>query len=110
MPAHLPACLPRAPGLVWENVLNGLRTGEPGLSQLTATPLGLRLLRAAYIDPHADPASLTGRLGQVMDFLDDAHRLGLLRVVGPVYRFRHADLQDHLAAGTRVTARPRQGT
>jgi WD40 repeat protein len=33
-----------------------------------------------------------------MSFLDDAHRLGLLRAVGPIYQFRHADFQDHLAA------------
>jgi hypothetical protein len=32
-----------------------------------------------------------------MGFLDDAYRLGLLRIVGPVYQFRHAALQDHLA-------------
>jgi hypothetical protein len=32
-----------------------------------------------------------------MSFLDDAHRLGLLRAVGPVYQFRHAALHDHLA-------------
>ncbi|MFC6085481.1 NACHT domain-containing protein [Sphaerisporangium aureirubrum] len=36
----------------------------------------------------------------LMVFLDDAYRLGLLRVVGPVYQFRHADLQDHLAGRT----------
>jgi hypothetical protein len=29
-------------------------------------------------------------------FLDDAHRLGLLRAVGPAYQFRHAELQEHL--------------
>ncbi|MEV4840380.1 NACHT domain-containing protein [Nonomuraea sp. NPDC049486] len=41
-----------------------------------------------------------GRLPlRVMDFLDDAHRLGLLRAVGPVYQFRHAALHDYLAAG-----------
>lgn len=34
----------------------------------------------------------------LMAFLDDAHRLGLLRTVGSVYQFRHAELQDHLAA------------
>ncbi|SDQ60673.1 NACHT domain-containing protein [Thermostaphylospora chromogena] len=34
----------------------------------------------------------------LMPFLDDAHRLGLLRAVGPIYQFRHAELQDHLAA------------
>ncbi|MEV4894561.1 NACHT domain-containing protein [Nonomuraea sp. NPDC055795] len=33
----------------------------------------------------------------LMGFLDDAHRLGLLRAVGPVYQFRHAAFQDHLA-------------
>jgi hypothetical protein len=36
-----------------------------------------------------------------MTFLDDAHRLGLLRAVGPIYQFRHADLQDYLAAQIR---------
>jgi NACHT domain len=30
-------------------------------------------------------------------FLDDAHRLGVLRQVGAVYQFRHALLRDHLA-------------
>jgi len=40
-----------------------------------------------------------GRLPRsLMSFLDDAHRLGLLRAVGPIYQFRHAELQDHLAA------------
>jgi hypothetical protein len=39
-----------------------------------------------------------GRLPlSLMDFLEDAYRLGLLRIVGPVYQFRHAALQDHLA-------------
>ncbi|MEV3986903.1 hypothetical protein [Nonomuraea sp. NPDC049758] len=38
---------------------------------------------------------------RIMDFLDDAHRLGLLRTVGPVYQFRHAMLHDHLAAADR---------
>ncbi|MEO3812955.1 NACHT domain-containing protein [Sphaerisporangium sp. B11E5] len=37
----------------------------------------------------------------LMRFLDDAHRVGLLRVVGPVYQFRHADLQDHLAGRSK---------
>jgi len=42
--------------------------------------------------------SAQGRLPwRVVGFLDDAYRLGLLRVVGPVYQFRHAELQDHLA-------------
>jgi hypothetical protein len=33
----------------------------------------------------------------LMRFLDDAHRLGVLRRVGPVYQFRHARMQDHFA-------------
>jgi hypothetical protein len=32
-----------------------------------------------------------------MPFLNDAHRLGLLHTVGPIYQFRHAAFQDHLA-------------
>jgi hypothetical protein len=40
----------------------------------------------------------------LMGFLDDAYRLGLLRIVGPVYQFRHAALQDHLASPTESTA------
>lgn len=34
---------------------------------------------------------------RLMKFLEDAHRLGLLRQIGAVYQFRHAILQDHLA-------------
>src|SRR4051794_6915273 len=33
----------------------------------------------------------------IMPMLDDYYRLGLLRRVGPIYQFRHAELQDHLA-------------
>lgn len=42
---------------------------------------------------------------RLMVFLDDAHRLGLLRAVGPIYQFRHAELQDHLAAAHRPLPR-----
>ncbi len=34
----------------------------------------------------------------LMRFLEDAHGRGILRTVGPVYQFRHARLQDLLAA------------
>lgn len=34
---------------------------------------------------------------RLMAFLDDAHRLGVLRQLGPYYQFRHALLQDRLA-------------
>ena len=33
-------------------------------------------------------------------FLEDAHERHLLRVVGPIYQFRHATLQDRLAGAT----------
>lgn len=36
-------------------------------------------------------------LWRVMPILEDCHRLGLLRTVGPAYQFRHAQLQDYLA-------------
>jgi hypothetical protein len=38
---------------------------------------------------------------RLIRFLDDAHQLGILRQVGAVYQFRHAQLQDHLAATYR---------
>ncbi|MFD9223466.1 NACHT domain-containing protein [Streptomyces sp. NPDC060064] len=48
-----------------------------------------------------------GRLPRrLMAFLDDAHRLGLLRAVGPIYQFRHAEMQDHLAAWYTGQASP----
>jgi hypothetical protein len=40
---------------------------------------------------------------RLMGFLNDAHRLGLLRIVGPVYQFRHAALQDYLATSAKLT-------
>jgi len=33
---------------------------------------------------------------RIMDFLDDAYRLGLLRTTGPAFQFRHAEFHDHL--------------
>jgi hypothetical protein len=53
--------------------------------------------------------ALAGHLPlRLMRFLDDAHRLGLLRAIGPIYQFRHAELQDHLARDHR-RAVPRVG-
>jgi hypothetical protein len=39
-----------------------------------------------------------------MAFLDDAYRRGVLRRAGAVYQFRHARLQDRLAATSRAAA------
>lgn len=53
---------------------------------------------------HRTWLALRGRLPwRLMDFLDDAHRRGILRQAGGVYQFRHALLQDHLAR-SRSTA------
>ncbi|WP_158853358.1 hypothetical protein [Saccharothrix deserti] len=49
-----------------------------------------------------------GRLPRRLQaFLADAHRLGILRQVGSVYQFRHARLQNHLAAGHAHLPSPR---
>jgi hypothetical protein len=42
---------------------------------------------------------------RVITFLEDAARLGVLRQAGPVYQFRHARLQDRLAARLRPSVR-----
>ena len=48
---------------------------------------------------------------RLLSFLDDAHRLGILRQTGPMYQFRHGKLQDRLAQ-TYITPddRPRRRT
>ncbi|MGW3966004.1 BTAD domain-containing putative transcriptional regulator [Amycolatopsis sp. NPDC005003] len=47
----------------------------------------------------------TGRLPwRLMHFLDDAHRRGVLRQAGGVYQFRHARVQERLAAGADQTS------
>ncbi|MDH6115969.1 hypothetical protein ABH930_002168 [Kitasatospora sp. GAS204A] len=51
----------------------------------------------AYRHAHLHHA-LSGRLPwRLSKFLADAHRLGVLRQVGPVYQFRHARLRERLA-------------
>ncbi|WP_143662708.1 NACHT domain-containing protein [Streptomyces sp. CB03238] len=65
-------------------------------------PAGLVLALAASSWPHYTVARLVlaarGRLPwRLQDFLADAHRLGVLRQVGPVHQFRHARLQQRLA-------------
>jgi hypothetical protein len=48
---------------------------------------------------------------RLMTFLEDCHRLGILRLVGPVYQFRHARLQDHLArTATDLNTSPQTAT
>ncbi|MFF4403231.1 NACHT domain-containing protein [Streptomyces sp. NPDC001262] len=68
--------------------------------------LGAAIALAAHSWPHYTIARLLlaarGQLPwRLQAFLADAHRLGILRQVGPVYQFRHARLQHHLAAPPR---------
>ena len=52
----------------------------------------------------------TGRLPwQLMDFLREAHAKGVLRQAGGVYRFRHIELRNRLAADTPARAEPGRG-
>ncbi|NSC23656.1 NACHT domain-containing protein [Streptomyces albus subsp. chlorinus] len=49
----------------------------------------------------------TGRLPwRLMDFLREAHGRGILRQAGGVYRFRHIELRNRLAADVPVRTRP----
>ncbi|MFE6281112.1 NACHT domain-containing protein [Streptomyces sp. NPDC057877] len=77
-------------------------------------PTGLVLALAARAWPYYTAARLLlatrGLLPwRLQAFLDDAHRLGVLRQVGPVYQFRHARLQERLAHRAPVPA-PRPDT
>jgi transcriptional regulator with XRE-family HTH domain len=97
--------------VVAEWMLWGLRLGArhpvnvagPLLSLLHPFALvGLATIVAVYPWPKYQAArawyAMTGRLPRrLMGFLDDAHHLGVLRQVGPVYQFRHARLQERLA-------------
>lgn len=75
---------------------------DPSLITLQAIALGLTLFSGerawlVYSITVGYPACRGDLPLRLMPFLDDAHRLGLLRAVGPVYQFRHAEFQDHLA-------------
>jgi hypothetical protein len=63
-----------------------------GGTQLVASPWSWSLLSRWWL-------ALTGKLPwRLMTFLTDAHQRGVLRQAGAIYQFRHARLQDHLAA------------
>lgn len=82
--------------------------------------LGAAIALAAHSWPHYTIARLLlaarGRLPwRLQAFLADAHRLGILRQIGPVYQFRHARLQHHLAthpgaADPRTDQRPHRSS
>ncbi|MFI1828827.1 NACHT domain-containing protein [Streptomyces sp. NPDC020412] len=86
------------PYLIWQLLI--------GVAALGLT--GGALTLSAYAWPYYCAArtvfAVRGRLPwRLQTFLADAHRLGVLRQVGPVYQFRHARLQ-HRLAGVRVPA------
>ncbi|MES4893070.1 hypothetical protein [Streptomyces sp. NPDC096012] len=95
-------------GLTWALIVGiggGLTLGLAGRlagrfqTGLVGSPWSWLLLTRAWL-------ALRGKLPwRLMRFLDDAHRRGVLRQAGAVYQFRHARLQDHLAAQASSTRR-----
>lgn len=73
-------------------VLLGLTDGETHGDTGTGGHAALRYLAFLL----CTRGRLPWRLGR---FLDDCYRLGILRVAGTAWQFRHRELQDHLAAG-----------
>jgi hypothetical protein len=96
------------PGAHYPSPASAVTSGRQRTRRPPASGPGDRVVTAFIVGNHhawlayriaATRRAVRGDLPwDVMRFLDDAHRLGLLRAVGPVYQFRHAELQDHLAA------------
>jgi hypothetical protein len=85
-------------GFVWFGLASGF------LAWINSSRAWLATLAAAYLAIRwRTPAHL-------MNFLDDARERNVLRTVGPVYQFRHARLQDRLAAADMRTDQPRGTT
>lgn len=79
-----------------------LRVMNPTSIVSAASVVGVVIAGTAYAWPHYTLARFLlasqGKLPwRLQAFLAEARRLGILRQVGPVYQFRHARLQDHLA-------------
>ncbi|MGW1713518.1 NACHT domain-containing protein [Streptomyces sp. NPDC002156] len=74
--------------------------------------LGVTLALASAAWPHYLAARLvlaarTRLPWRLQSFLADAHRLGVLRQVGPVHQFRHARIQHHLTESPALPAQRR---
>ncbi len=81
----------------WTWPLLAVSTGS-GVAVVT----GLRTQWGAYTITRILLA-IQGRMPwRLAQFLDDAHRLGVLRQVGSLYQFRHASLRTHLAEQRHV--------
>lgn len=78
-----------------------------GLGPVIVGTMYLAIIVAVVVEPawfvfiiSSKWLALRGKLPwHIMPFLDDAHRLGLLRASGAVYQFRHAELRDYLEGG-----------
>ncbi|MER8071153.1 hypothetical protein ABTZ59_22950 [Streptomyces sp. NPDC094034] len=76
---------------------DGVRVGF--LAGLWPT-LNAGLIGNVAVSTALSAVQLSGREGtpvRLIAFLEDARRRNLLRVTGPVYQFRHAQLQERLA-------------
>ncbi|MBT2450986.1 NACHT domain-containing protein [Streptomyces sp. ISL-43] len=71
-------------------------TGGVSAAALAATGVSMSAW-AAYTAARVRPWAYGRIPWKLVEFLDDAHRLGVLRQFGATYRFRHARLQDRLA-------------
>jgi hypothetical protein len=110
-------------GILVCGLLGQLTHGEAVIAKSMAMGLGFGLVSGLLVGPVQEPAWLgfvvvsrwlafRSKLPwKMMGFLDDAHRLGLLRTAGSVYQFRHAELQDYLAKpGETAVAAPAMTT
>ena len=78
-------------GLLGVVVAGGLGAGGLGLVTKSTSAWGRFITTRLWL-AQRDVLPL-----KLMTFLEDAHRLGVLRQLGPYYQFRHALLQDRLA-------------
>ncbi|MEU7164291.1 NACHT domain-containing protein [Streptomyces morookaense] len=97
-----------------DSVLTGIGETVSGAAAglLDGGVVAVVLALAARAWPHYTLARIMlaarGRLPwRLQTFLADAHRLGILRQVGPVHQFRHARLQHRLAEWDARLPRPR---
>jgi hypothetical protein len=100
---------------LWAGLWAGLGFGLPMVGLWAGLVAGLVFglvtglvfgLETGLVASHVWPSSLAAiqlamqwrTPAHLIEFLDDARERNVLRTVGPVYQFRHASLQDRLAA------------